>query len=190
VASFSPSSYCVIFKRVTTRKPAVLRTTFRSSRLVLFLRLLTLALALVRPRRHHRLLSSPPSSAHAIFHTTIVPSSHQPPKLLTTSMPTHQRPRFSRSPRAFSLVKRAAPLAFPPSFSSGDHSQTQTQTPFLPYAASYEYTFTIDADTATPVFLFIVRTQTDICRLRLIPGKPSTVCTAPSGFKNHVMALT
>ena len=137
-----------------TPKPTVLQTTFCSSYLVPFLRLLALALALVHPRHHHRLPSSPPSSAHAIFRTAAISSSHQPPKLSTTSMPTHWRPHFSRSPRAFSLVKSAAPLAFPPSFSSGDHSRTQTQTPLLPYTTSYEYTFTVDADAATPFFIY------------------------------------
>ena len=144
----------MIFERVTTPKPTVLQMTFRSSHLVPFLRLLALTLALVRPCRHHRLLSPPPSSAHAIFCTTAVSLSHQTPKLSTTSMPKHRRLRFSRSPCAFLLVKSVAPLAFPPSFSPGDHSQTQTQTPFLPYTASYEYTFTADTDTATPFFIY------------------------------------
>ena len=151
---FSPSSYCVIFKHVMTPKPTVLQTTFHSSRLIPFLHLLALALALVRPHRHHRLPSPPPSSAHAIFHTTAIFLSHQTPKLLTTLMPMHRRPCFSCSPCAFSLVKSAAPLTFPPSFSPGDHSQTQTQMPFLPYTTSYEYMFTADADIATPFFIY------------------------------------
>ena len=156
MALFSPSSYCVIFECVTTPKPTVLQTTFHSSRLIPFLHLLALALALalVCPHRHHRLPLPLPSSAHTIFCTTAVSSSHQPPKLLTTSMPTHRQLRFYCSPCAFLLVESVAPLAFPPSFSPGDHSQTQTQMLFLPYTASYEYTFTADADTATPFFIY------------------------------------